>query len=247
MSRRSYHLEMRRGIGRFAFSILGGLLLASQLVLPSTTFALSTRTMTSADPPASQSFALSEVSVVRLVYSYSAKPAAKGTTAGNPVLCTSVGVLVKSFPASTPSASQYLGLNGWQPPEHSPCPLCSGWFEFARENIDNLYPVVHQCVCQQCIYRQYLYTCFARYHIPLLLMVTLCFATPCTNGAFFFSFHTDQLQPTLDCGYSEYTPAVWHCTDLSSLSDGSSTSATSKYSSGSSISHSHCGHTWCRQ
>src|SRR4249920_3656787 len=108
MSRHSYQPEMRQSIGRFAFSILGGLLLASQLVLPLTTFALSTRTANSADPPASQSLALSEVSVVRLVYSFSAKPASKGTTAGTQVLCTGLGELVKSFPASSPST-----LNAW--------------------------------------------------------------------------------------------------------------------------------------
>ena len=108
MSMRSHQPEMRRGIGRFAFSILGGLLLASQLVLPSHMFAISIRTANSADPPTSQSFALSEVSVVRLVYSYNATPATKRTTAGNPVLCTSLGVLVKSFPASTSST-----LNTW--------------------------------------------------------------------------------------------------------------------------------------
>ena len=103
MSRHSYQPKMRQSIGRFAFSILGGLLLASQLVLPTTTFATSTRKASSADPPASQSLAQSEVSVVRLVYSFSAKPASKGTPAGTPVLCTSLGVLVKSFSASTPS------------------------------------------------------------------------------------------------------------------------------------------------
>ena len=68
MSTHSYQPEMRRGTGRFAFSILSGLLLASQLVFPSTTFAISTRIARSTDPPASQSLALSEVSVVRLVF-----------------------------------------------------------------------------------------------------------------------------------------------------------------------------------
>src|SRR5215471_13972956 len=107
MSKHRYQPHMRRGIGRFAFSILCGLLLASQLVFPSTTFAISTRTASSAEPPASPSLAQSEVSVVRLVFNYSAK-AAKGTTAGNPVLCTSLGALVQSFPASTPAT-----LNTW--------------------------------------------------------------------------------------------------------------------------------------
>src|SRR5438132_1395578 len=100
---------MRRGIIRFAFSILSGLLLASQLVLPSVAFARSAQTHRSDDPPLSQSLALSEVSVVRLVFDYTAKTAStKTTTAGNPVLCTSLGVLVKSWPARTPS-----DLNSW--------------------------------------------------------------------------------------------------------------------------------------
>ena len=126
-------------------------------------FALSIRTASSADPPTSQSFALSEVSVVRLVYSYNAKPASKGTTAGNPVLCTSLGVLVKSFPASTSSTLNTWVLTDGSLLNTATCSLCSGWFEFAWENIDNLYPVVHQCVCQQCIYRKCLCKCFARY------------------------------------------------------------------------------------
>src|SRR5437667_8250096 len=100
--------DMGRGISYFAFSILVGLLLAFLLVFPSPTFAASHWTTSRADPPASQSLALSEVSVVRLIYSYNPVPAATTTKAGNPVLCTGLGVLVKSFPASTPFAS-----NNW--------------------------------------------------------------------------------------------------------------------------------------
>src|SRR5919108_1083374 len=101
MSTHSYQPEMRRGISRFACSLLSGLLLASQLVLPPVTFALSARIASSADPPPSPSLAQSEVSVVRLVFDYTAKTAVAGKTAGTPVLCTGLGVLVKSFPAST--------------------------------------------------------------------------------------------------------------------------------------------------
>src|SRR3974390_2842106 len=99
---------MLRSIGRFAFSILGGLLLASQLVLPANGLSTSMRIAHSTGVPASQSLALSEVSVVRLGYSYVATPTPKGKTATNPVLCTSLGVLVKSFPSTSPS-----DLNTW--------------------------------------------------------------------------------------------------------------------------------------
>jgi hypothetical protein len=98
---------MRRGISRFAFSILCGLLFVSQLVLPSVAFALSAQTHGSADP--SQFLAQSEVSVVRLVFDYTATTASTKTTkVGNPVFCTSLGVLVKSWPARTPS-----DFNSW--------------------------------------------------------------------------------------------------------------------------------------
>ena len=198
MSRHSYQPEMRRGIGRFAFSILGGLLLASQLVLPSTTFALSTRTVNSADPPASQSLAQSEVSVVRLVYSYSAKTASKGTTAGSSVLCTSLGVLVKSFPASTPSTPNNWVLTDGSLLNTAPAP-CALTGSSSRGKTSTTYTLSSINV-----YANNVYTGNASTN-PLLGTYTaapvsgfLCFAKSCTNGAFLFPFHTDQLQPTLD-------------------------------------------------
>jgi len=198
MSRHSYQPEMRRGIGRFAFSILGGLLLASQLVLPSTTFALSTRTVSRTDPPAPQSLAQSEVSVVRLVYSYSAKTASKGTTAGSSVLCTSLGVLVKSFPASTPSTPNNWVLTDGSLLNTAPAP-CALTGSSSRGKTSTTYTLSSINV-----YANNVYTGNASTN-PLLGTYTaapvsgfLCFAKSCTNGAFLFPFHTDQLQPTLD-------------------------------------------------
>src|SRR5690348_15535057 len=108
MSRHSSQPKMLRGIGRFAFSILGGLVLASQLVLPANGLTTSARISYSTGVPASQSLAESEVSVVRLVYTYVVTPTPKGTSAANPILCTSLGVLVQSQPATTTS-----GFNTW--------------------------------------------------------------------------------------------------------------------------------------
>ena len=198
MSMRSNDQEIGRGIGRFAFSILGGLLLASQLVLPSHAFALSVRTANSADAPTSQSLALSEVSVVRLVYSYNAKPAAKSTTAGNPVLCTSVGVLVKSFPTSTSSTPNTWVLTDGSLLNTTPAP-CAPAGSNSRSKTSTTYTLSSINV-----YANDAYTGNASAHALLgtytvaAANAPLCIATPCMNGAFLFSFHTDQLQPTLN-------------------------------------------------
>ena len=198
MSMRSNDQEIGRVIGRFAFSILGGLLLASQLVLPSHVFALSVRTTNSADPPTSQSFALSEVSVVRLVYSYNAKPATKGTTAGTPVLCTSVGVLVKSSPASTSSTLNTSVLTDGSLLNTATTP-CAPAGSNSRSKTSTTYTLSSINV-----YANDAYTGNAPANALLgtyTLAATnapLCIAKPCMNGAFFFSFHTDQLQPTLN-------------------------------------------------
>ena len=243
MSMRSNDQEVGRVIGRFAFSILGGLLLASQLVLPSHAFALSVRTTNSADPPTSQSFALSEVSVVRLVYSYSAKPATKGTTAGTPVLCTSVGVLVKSIPASTSSTLNTSVLTDGSLLNTAPAP-CAPAGSNSRSKTSTTY-----ALSSINVYANDAYTGNAPAHALLgtytvaATNAPLCIATPCMNGAFFFSFHTEPATANTQCSFDEYAPAIWDCIDFSSLSDGSPTDATSKYSSSDGISQSHTGHT----
>src|SRR5690348_4127947 len=107
MSTHSYLSEMRRGICQFAFSILCALLFVSQLVFPSVAFALSAQKDSRADPP--PALARSEVSVVRLVSNYTVKTASSTTTSqANALLCTSLGVLVKSWPARSPA-----DFNSW--------------------------------------------------------------------------------------------------------------------------------------
>jgi serine/threonine protein phosphatase PrpC len=206
MSKHSSQPEMRRGIGYFAFSILGGLLLASLLVFPSPTFAASHRTASRADPPASQSLALSEVSVVRLVYSYNPVPAATTTKAANPVLCTSLGVLVKSFPASTPSASNNWVLTDGSLLNTTPAP-CGPTGSSSRGITSPTYTLSSINVYANTVYTgtSSTFTLLGTY-TTVSNGEFLCVATPCTNGAFFFSFHTNQLQPTLDVATTNMFP-----------------------------------------
>jgi serine/threonine protein phosphatase PrpC len=207
MSRHRNQPEMRRGISRFACSILSGLLLASQLVLPSITFALSARRASSADPPPTPSLAQSEVSVVRLVFDYTAKTASKGTTAGNPVLCTSLGVLVKSFPASTAS-----GFNSWVLTDGSllntsPAPCAPTGSSSSGK------PTTNYTLATINVYANTVYTgntsanaLLGTYNaVPANANANVCSATPCPNGAFLFAIHTDQLQPTLDMATANTT------------------------------------------
>jgi len=75
-------------------ALLSGILIALQFVLPATAFASPTRA-TAPNPPADQAFALAEVSVVRLVVSYSSNTQVT-------VECTGLGVLVASWAATSP-------------------------------------------------------------------------------------------------------------------------------------------------
>src|SRR6266487_4259240 len=193
MSRHSYQPEMRRRTGRFAFSLLGALLLASQLVFLSPTFALSTRTVHSADPPASQSLALSEVSVVRLVFDFTAKPASTGTTAGNPVLCTGLGVLVNSGPASSASNANSWVLTDGSLLNTTPSP-CAPAGSSSRGKATTAYAGTASPHALLGTYSALPATGF------------VCFAALCTTGAFLFAFHTDYLQPTLDMATANTTP-----------------------------------------
>src|SRR5437667_1327135 len=190
MSTHSYQPEMRRGISRFAFSLLGGLLLASQLVFPPVTFALSARTASSADPPASQSLALSEVAVVRLVFGFTAKPASTGTTAGNPVLCTGLGVLVNSVPAASASNANSWVLTDGSLLNTTPSP-CAPSGSSSRGKATTTY-----ALSTITVYANTAYTGTASPH-ALLGTYTVapgtefaCTTTPCTNGAFLFAFQT---------------------------------------------------------
>ncbi len=202
MSTHNYLPEMRRGIIRFAFSILSGLLLASQLVLPSA------QTHDRADPSQSPSFALSEVSVVRLVFDYTAKTAStKTTTAGNPVLCTSLGVQVKSWPTRTPSE-----LNNWVLTDGSllntlPSPCSS-----ANSSSTGKSTITYS-ISTISVYANNDYTDNTSANallgiysaVPANSNSIVCFATPCMNGAFLFAIHTEHVQPTLDMATANTT------------------------------------------
>src|SRR6266699_148943 len=98
MSTKSFIPEMRKGASPSVLVLLGGILIALQLVLPAVAFASPTR-VAAPTPPADQAFALAEVSVVRLVVSYpsTAQPV------GGLVECTGLGALIASWPAKNPS------------------------------------------------------------------------------------------------------------------------------------------------
>src|SRR6266487_4890815 len=195
MSTHSYKPEVRRGSGRFAFSILGGLLLALQFVLSPVAFAASS-TRGTADPPPAQ--ALSEVAVVRLVLAYSAKAS---STVTNTVLCSSLGVMVNSW-----SARSSTDLNSWVltgstlTPTSTPCGPANATGKPARTytlaTID--------------VYANTSYTGNTVGNAPLGTYTAvpsnpvLC-STPCSSGGALFAFQTNQPQPTLAVATTEIT------------------------------------------
>ena len=190
-------LALRRGTGRFACSLLGGLLLALQLVVPAVAFAASIHTGQRADPP--QALAQAEVSVVRLVSDYTAKTAAtKTTNQGTSVLCTSLGVLVKSWPASinTPTATDFNSwvLTGGSLLDTSP-PDCAPASSTGKPVTYTLSTVT--------VYANTAYTGTPPGNALLGISSSptnhsLCSATPCSSGAVLFGFHTVRPQPTLE-------------------------------------------------
>src|SRR6266699_1192842 len=107
MSTHSDLPEVRQGIARFAFSMLGGLLLALQLILAPVAFAASTERLIT-PPPTQQSIVdLAGVSVVRLVVEYTQTPT--HTT----VQCTGLGTLVGSwFPLTTTDKNNWVLTDG---------------------------------------------------------------------------------------------------------------------------------------
>ena len=124
MSTYSYISKMRRGAGLSALSVLGGVLIALQLVLPSLAFARSAQHLVFGQ---SQALDRASVSVVRLVVTYtggqqtktqrfadvlpspvvSPPPTTPGTTSSN-TACTLLGVLVGSWLSGNPSE-----MNTW--------------------------------------------------------------------------------------------------------------------------------------
>src|SRR6266571_8879602 len=95
---------MRKSISLTALSVLGGVLIALQLVLPSLAFAHSAQHLVFGQ---SQALDRAGVSVVRLVVTYTAGPQAKGTPTASPTpsnnQCTLLGVLVGSWLSGNPS------------------------------------------------------------------------------------------------------------------------------------------------
>src|SRR6266571_1439710 len=110
MSTHKFSPKMEKGVGLFALSALGGILIALQLLLPSIAFAFSRSTHPAASADPQKSLARAGVSVVRLELIYN--PIAQAglnaslTTitvgaGGQPLAasgrCTILGVLIRSW------------------------------------------------------------------------------------------------------------------------------------------------------
>jgi serine/threonine protein phosphatase PrpC len=107
MSMHSKKPELRRGIGLTTLSILGGLLLAFQFVLPSVAFASSPEHTAPASLTPQGVLDLTGVSVVRLVVNYTA------TTTNVPAECTGLGTLVESWtPGSVVEGNNWVLTDG---------------------------------------------------------------------------------------------------------------------------------------
>src|SRR6266571_4688367 len=114
MSTHKFSPKIEKGVGLFALSALGGILIALQLLLPSIAFAFASSTYPAANPDPPQSLARAGVSVVRLVLTYNLTTASAGLTptvqnatpgsVGGQTLaaagrCTILGVLIRSWTA----------------------------------------------------------------------------------------------------------------------------------------------------
>jgi len=167
------------------FALLGGILIALQLVLPAVTFASSAH-QTAPNPPADQAFALAEVSVVRLVVSYSSNTQVIAE-------CTGLGVLVASW---TPTNAQ--DENTWV--------LTDG--DLVNKNAATC--AQRTSLLQIAALQVYANTVYTSNPQGLLLtsssfvpVTVRCSDTKtCSSGAALFAFHTDQPQPFLDVAVS---------------------------------------------
>lgn len=201
MSMHSYIPELRRGMGRFAFSILGGLLLAFPLIWSPVAIA-SSSSRVNTDPP--QAMAQSEVAVVRVVSNYTAKSGAKGSVSS--VFCTSLGVLVKSWPAS-PSTPTATDFNSWVltasnvPTTSTPCGLA---------NAPGKTPTTYT-LSRIDVYANTSYTGNTPANALLGTYLSgpanpsICSISSCNGGVELFAFHTSQPQPTLDVATTDTT------------------------------------------
>lgn len=202
MSTHSYIPELRHGMGRFAFSILGGLLLAFHLILSPVAFAASSSRVNT-DPP--QAMAQSEVSVVRLVSDYTAKTAAKGSASS--ILCTSLGVLVKSWPVN-PGTPTTTDFNSWVltasnvPTTPTPCgPANATGKPATTYTLSKIDVYANNSYTRNTSGIALLGTYTAGLSNPLL-----CSTPSCSSGVDLFAFHTNQPQPTLDVATTDTTP-----------------------------------------
>jgi len=188
MSTKSFIPEMRKGISPPVLALLSGILIALQLVLPATAFASLTRAA-APNPPADQAFALAEVSVVRLVVSYSSTTQPVGGPFVPSVVCTGLGVLVASWATTDPREE-----NTWV--------LTDG--DLVNKNGATCAQLTFAAqIAALQVYANNVYTSNPQ---GLLLSssdfvpVTVRCSDPktCSSGAALFAFHTNQPQPFLD-------------------------------------------------
>src|SRR5260370_24965185 len=169
-------------------ALLGGILIALQLVLPAEDFTYSAH-QTAPNPPADQAFALAEVSVVRLVVSYIPNTQPVGGPFMPSVECTGLGVLVDSWmPTNAQDENTWVLTDGDLVNKN--IATCSGQTSAAQ-------------IAALQVYANNVYTSSPQ---GLLLsssgfvpVTVRCSDTKtCSGGAALFAFHTDQPQPFLD-------------------------------------------------
>jgi serine/threonine protein phosphatase PrpC len=180
---------MRKGTSPSVLVLLGGLLIALQLVLPAVAFASPARAA-APNPPADQAFALAEVSVVRLIVSYSSTTLPVGGGAAVPAVeCTGLGVLVASWPTTNPREENTWVLTDGDLVNKNGA-TCAGRTSAAQ-------------IAALQVYANNVYTSNPQ---GLLLsssgfvpVTVRCSDTKmCSSSAALFAFHTDQPQPFLD-------------------------------------------------
>src|SRR6266851_554042 len=179
-------------------ALLGGILIALQFVLPAAAFASLTRVAAS-NPPADQAFALAEVSVVRLVVSYSSTTQPVGGQTVVPAECTGLGVLVASWATTNPREE-----NTWV--------LADG----DLVNRDGATCAQQRSAAQISALQVYANNVYTSNPQGLLLsssgfvpVTVRCSDTKtCSGGAALFAFHTNQPQPFLEVAPSTPTQST---------------------------------------
>src|SRR5713101_2403832 len=192
MSTKSFIPEMRKGISPSVLVLLSEILIALQFVLPATAFASLTRAA-APNPPADQAFALAEVSVVRLVVSYSSTTQPVGGQTVVPAECTGLGVLVASWATTNPREE-----NTWV--------LADG----DLVNRDGATCAQQRSAAQISALQVYANNVYTSNPQGLLLsssgfvpVTVRCSDTKtCSGGAALFAFHTNQPQPFLEVSAS---------------------------------------------